>query len=486
MNERHKSQLIEVTQKHLDGIATEQEVHWLSELLEADSTARETYLDLQDIHAALTTSDTEDLTANLPDSLRLRASDPKEGTQSSRQEVQAVPLTVPSRPPAFLAIAVALLILALLSTSLLRVPSEEATLIRLNELSGQVTWIGNGGQMKSSLKPGDCLSGGTMELGAPDAHVSFTYEDGSSITLAGLSSLRISTSEGSTPLQRQKTLHLKRGRLSATVNDQPNGKPMLIDTPSADLTVMGTRFNVETQPASTRLTVNKGKVHFRRNLDGQAVEVPAKQTVLATLEDQSLLQPSECPIATTDWACDLRADLSEGKWVSQLTSLGMRLKKAVQSGQLTKELAIKQYKEAATIDGDPGSVWATASPVGALIVFSPSQTQAQPIILNKASRFRIKGKVDVESKFKIGITISNPDGSYAGKHSVSVQPEHYTSSGSFEIELPIESFLTLDDSTNPIHPILTDWWCVAEEPFAKIQVTQIHLSSTPVSTGHAQ
>ena len=163
----------------------------------------------------------------------------------------------------------------------------------------------------------------------------------------------------------------------------------------------------------------------------------------------------------------------------------MRLKKAVQSGQLTKELAIKQYKEAATIDGDPGSVWATASPVGALIVFSPSQTQAQPIILNKASRFQIKGKVDVESKFKIGITVSNPDGSYAGKHSVSVQTEHYTNSGSFEIELPIESFLTLDDSTSSIHPILTDWWCVAEEPFAKIQITQIHLSSTPVSTDHA-
>ena len=158
MNEQHKSQLIEVTQKHLDGIATEQEVHWLSELLEADSTARKTYLNLQDIHAALTTSDTEELTANLPDTLQLRASDAKEGTPPSRQEVHTTQLSVPSRQAAFLAIAFSVLILALFSTLLLRAPSEEATLIRLNDLSGQVSWIGNGGQMKSSLKPGDCLS----------------------------------------------------------------------------------------------------------------------------------------------------------------------------------------------------------------------------------------------------------------------------------------------------------------------------------------
>ncbi|MEC8474413.1 MAG: FecR family protein, partial [Planctomycetota bacterium] len=390
MNEQHKAQLIEVTQKHLDGIANEQEVRWLSKLLESNSTACEIYLELQDIHAALTTNDTEDLTSNLSDNIQPRASDAKEGMEPSPKELQASQLSVPSRLPAFIALAVSVLILAIFSTYLLRAPSEESTLIRLKELSGQVTWIGNGGKMKSSLKPGDCLSGGTMELGAPDAHVSFTYEDGSSITLAGLSTLRISTSEGSKSQERQKTLHLKRGRLSATVNDQPHGKPMLIDTPSADLTVMGTRFNVETQPASTRLTVNTGKVHLRRNLDGQAVEVPAKQTVLATLEDQSRLQPTECPMATMDWSCDLRSDLSEGKWVSELTSLGIRLKKAVRSGKVTEESAIKQYKEAATIDGDTGSVWATASPVGALIVFSPSQTQAQPVILTKASRFRIK------------------------------------------------------------------------------------------------
>ena len=177
MNERHKSQLIEVTQKHLDGIANEQEVHWLSELLEADSTARETYLDLQDIHAGVTTSDTEDLTANL-----LIASDSEHLTprkarnlrdrryrQFRYQSPTSARLSchsgrlVDTRPIEHFSAASSF---------------EEATLIRLNELSGQVTWIGNGGQIKSSLKPGDCLSGGTMELGAPDAHVSFTYEDG--------------------------------------------------------------------------------------------------------------------------------------------------------------------------------------------------------------------------------------------------------------------------------------------------------------------
>ena len=48
---------------------------------------------------------------------------------------------------------------------------------------------------------------------------------------------------------------------------------MLIHTPSAVLTVIGTQFEVEARPESTRLYVREGKVRVRRVHDGVTVDV---------------------------------------------------------------------------------------------------------------------------------------------------------------------------------------------------------------------
>jgi ferric-dicitrate binding protein FerR (iron transport regulator) len=69
---------------------------------------------------------------------------------------------------------------------------------------------------------------------------------------------------------------LKRGRLTASVAKQPH--PMSISTPSAAVTIIGTRFTLIATGTSTRLEVTEGKVNLFRSFEevdvsaGEAVE----------------------------------------------------------------------------------------------------------------------------------------------------------------------------------------------------------------------
>ena len=70
------------------------------------------------------------------------------------------------------------------------------------------------------------------------------FTDGTIVTLDGLSMLTISE-------QEQKILRLRRGNLSADVaTTADHSKPMMVYTEAAELRVVGTQFNVNTQVTS--------------------------------------------------------------------------------------------------------------------------------------------------------------------------------------------------------------------------------------------
>ena len=77
-------------------------------------------------------------------------------------------------------------------------------------------------------------------------------------------------------------------------------------------TVLGTQFDVETESESTRLTVNQGRVRLKRLTDGSEIDVPASQTILASLQDQDGLTPSARQTPVTVWQSDLRNDVVHG------------------------------------------------------------------------------------------------------------------------------------------------------------------------------
>ena len=169
-------------------------------------------------------------------------------------------------------------------------------IVRITGLNGALTWIGNGGRIvqgsgaeqeptrwSNVLREEAELPGGTIEGTEPDSWFELEFDDGSSAMIFGDSILTFSD-------QGQKELRLKQGRFSATVVPQPADEPMLIHTPAAELKVVGTRFDVEAGPESTRLYVREGKVQIRRVSDGKTVDVPADHRVVVTADSDMLLR----------------------------------------------------------------------------------------------------------------------------------------------------------------------------------------------------
>jgi hypothetical protein len=115
-----------------------------------------------------------------------------------------------------------------------------------------------------------------------------------------------------------KHLHLQRGIMSAEVSPQPVGRPMVIQTATARLEVLGTVFTVSAGTGSTALEVQHGRVRLERLADGQAVEVGEQQQARATLDVSRTLTADLRPQAPTTWRVDFmkRAPTHwSGTWV---------------------------------------------------------------------------------------------------------------------------------------------------------------------------
>jgi len=161
----------------------------------------------------------------------------------------------------------------------------DESIARITGLSGLLIWTGDRGQIVRDVKVGTELAGGTIEGMAPDSWFELQFNDGSTVMISGTSMLTFAD-------LGQKELRLREGVFSANVVPQPEGKPMLIHTPSTLLEVLGTQFNVEARLASTTLTVTEGAVRMRRLSDRREVDVPAKHRVIA--EGDGDLAPQGC------------------------------------------------------------------------------------------------------------------------------------------------------------------------------------------------
>ena len=215
------------------------------------------------------------------------------------------------RPFAKAALALAAgIIVAVTGTLYYQHVNANRNIARITGLNGALTWIGNGGRIvqgsgseqeptrwSNVLREEAELPGGTIEGTEPDSWFELEFDDGSSAMIFGDSILTFSD-------QGQKELRLKQGRFSATVVPQPADEPMLIHTPVADLKVIGTQFDVEAGPETTRLYVLEGKVRIRRVSDGKTVDVPADHRVVVTTDSDLLLRfvgPERTWVQTPFW-----------------------------------------------------------------------------------------------------------------------------------------------------------------------------------------
>ncbi|MBG88722.1 MAG: hypothetical protein CMO80_17720 [Verrucomicrobiales bacterium] len=319
----------------------------------------------------------------------------------------------------------------------------------ISNMSGPALWTGDAGRVIEELGVGMPLSGGTLEGTSPKSWVELTFTDGSVVTLSGDSMLTFSE-------LGQKELHLKRGGLTADV--QPQERPMLVHTRSATLTVLGTRFEVETELASTALNVSEGRVGIRRVSDGQSVEVAANHRVIAASDAE--LKPVRLSGPVHSWESDMSKGRQRmyGKWQPDT---------GVDGGRLWAIPYVTEQKK---------TIFTTSVPI------SRSRT---PVILESNSQVRVRGRLGNRSRVWVGLTLRQPNGDFAGRFQVVLPADKFAPNQEFELVIPLAEF-ELDPSLNHLRDklatsleslVVGSMWCHTLYNQAKLGVSHFSVTS---------
>ncbi len=416
-----KNEFEELIERHLRGELDEPEKEQLAALLDSDPDARRQFV--EQVH--WDTQFAETLRESAGDEISRRALALGLAEQESSQPV-------PSAIRLMLVAAVALAIIVALTIGLYyqhinaerriaeikqttEQPNSDPMIAKITGLSGSLIWTGNRGQIDRDVKVGTELSGGTIEGMAPDSWFELQFNDGSTVMISGTSMLTFADAG-------QKELRLKEGIFSANVVTQPEGKPMLIHTPSALLKVLGTQFDVEATLASTMLNVTEGKVRVRRLSDGREVDVPAKHRVIA--EGEGDFAPQRLPESVNHWKSQLHLRRGcYGKWLPA-----------------TEQRAAAQ-KAIPLIPRENPSVTLY------LLGIPVSRSDGPPVVVRPDSQFVVRGRVNKPAKVHFGIAVSYVNGEFAGKFRGDLDGQQPISEpdedGQFEVVYRIGDF-TLD------------------------------------------
>jgi hypothetical protein len=118
--------------------------------------------------------------------------------------------------------------------------------------------------------------------------VSFTYQgEETRVMLESGSILRLERTE------KGKRLILDRGRIEAMVSPQPEGKPMAVVTPHAEMAVLGTVFSVSASEHTTGLSVTDGTVRMSLPGKGSYEDVSEGRIALAKRGADRVLMPGK-------------------------------------------------------------------------------------------------------------------------------------------------------------------------------------------------
>ncbi|UCC99393.1 MAG: FecR domain-containing protein [Phycisphaerales bacterium] len=344
----------------------------------------------------------------------------------------------------------AVAVVALAASLYFQRPSTERRIAKITGLSGSLQWTGDGGRVFHDLRVGTELPGGTIEGMVPGSWFELEFNDGSTVTISGNSTLTFSDHE-------QKKLHLKEGSVSGNVKPQPPGRPMLIYTRSAMLEVLGTQFEVEAGLSVTMLNVSEGKVRVKRLSDGSTIDVPAKHRLIAAADQEML------PVPVPDVV---------GRWKSQL-HLGP-------VGTLGK-WSPGRDAESAKLRAVPFT-----TPQGKTIytaAFGISHGDRPPVALQSASRLRVRGRIASTHDVYFGVTVRHAGGGFAGNFQTIRPAVEFPSGQDFEVILHLRD-LQLDPSliemknklpTAPFDLVVESFWCHTLNEQVGLEVTEVEL-----------
>jgi hypothetical protein len=331
-----------------------------------------------------------------------------------------------------------------------------APVVHVKTLGGPILWTGGGGRVTSDLVAGQQLAGGTVEGLAPGSWIELEFLDGTTVTIAGYSTLTYSD-------DGQKILRLKSGNVSAKVSPQPMGKPMLVHTLTSTIQVVGTQFELETDAESTLVNVNEGSVQVERLNDGRVVEVKANERVSAT--PGSRMEPQKIPASVSNWTSRLESGPAGtmGKWVPQTNE---------------NPPALRTIPYVHTLpDGQRMALAAAA------ILVSTGETA--PVVLQQDSKLRFEGDLRKADWIVFGVTIQKPEGGFGGNFFALTQLAEVAVDNRRELILDLDQLIldpALKDRSeemlgNPSEGVIQAVWCSTDANAIGVEIHRIELGA---------
>lgn len=437
----------------LDGRITADQSQQLQQRLRESSTAREEFREFARLDAGI---------REVADVSRSHG-EPNVSIHRGQSKTLAKPLWALA-----LSIAVALLV----AIGLLIRFNEDSGIATITGVAGSVEWISTSGRHPGDLAVGKRLTGGFIESRSTDSWVKFQFDDGSEITLTGRSSAMVS--QGA-----RKEISLRDGRLRATVHPQPTGQAMLVRTPTAELKVLGTQFNVESRALATTLAVHEGEVSVRRLTGGREVAVPARHRAVVSIEGQNEIPVVARMETVLNWRSELSKDAIYGRWGSGFEVARNKLPQQIARVELTEKEAAEAFRSVIGRLEEDGYLFAMPSMNRASAVATAGVSLARStkiVVVSAQSKLRFEGRVESPAEVIFGIDTYDRDGGFDGVFWVARWIDVSDGDGSFTMEIPVGEFQSIHhQSASPAGHELTEIWCRTEARDAKLVVSNFEL-----------
>ncbi len=169
------------------------------------------------------------------------------------------------------------------------------------------------GSKKRELRAGLALvPGETVETG-PGASATLTYESSATLALGEQSRVALPAVEPAhgTPGGRA-AVTLTAGELRVAARPRPVGRPLVVATPHALATVLGTRFSLLVSTESTQMEVQEGQVLFEDLSSESVVTVVAGQKRVARARPSQASVPAPGPRAAGSTGAAIKHDFEDG------------------------------------------------------------------------------------------------------------------------------------------------------------------------------
>jgi len=169
------------------------------------------------------------------------------------------------------AAAAACLVVAVGAAWLLRPGGSFASIVEAEN----AVWVERGGKTVAAARGMELSAGDVVRTDdASAARVRYAGE-ATTVELRGGTKLRLAASESG------KRLEILDGTIEADVAPQPAGRPMVLASPHAEVSVVGTVFTISAAPDRTRVDVDKGAVRVTGRNEKKEVDVAAGSFVVA-------------------------------------------------------------------------------------------------------------------------------------------------------------------------------------------------------------